>query len=131
MTKYLSYGALLTTQTHFEKLYSITETQFFNQVDTGDLVLFRSRDMIASWLQRTFLDSHFDHVAVMLRFGPTINDLYIFESVGDGVRMVPWESARWYCGTYFDKIGFRKLNWDINEEALAQLDRFRRKAMGR
>ena len=87
--------------------------------------------MIGSWLQRTVLDSHFDHVGILLRFGNTINDLYVFESVGDGVRMVPWESARWYCGTYFDKIGYRKLHWDMKDDSLTELDRFRRNAMGR
>lgn len=131
ITRRLAYGSLLTRQKGFEKFYTMTETQFFNNVDTGDLVLFRSQDMISSWLQRTFLDSHYDHVGIMLRFGPTINDLFVFESVGDGVRMVPWESARWYVGTYFEKIGYRKLNWDADDDALAELDRFRRNAMGR
>ena len=111
ITRRIAYGSLQTRQVQFQKLYSLTEAQFFNQVDTGDILLFRSRDMIGSWLQRTFLDSHFDHVGILLRFGPSINDLYVFEAVGDGVRMVPWESARWYCGTYFDKIGYRKLHW--------------------
>ena len=50
-----------------------------------------------------------------MRFGDTLNELYIFEAVGeDGVRLTPWINARFYLGSYFDKIGFRKLNYEIS-----------------
>ena len=61
--------------------------------------------------------SHFDHVGLILRFGDTLDELYIFEAVGeDGVRLTPWINARFYLGNYFDKIGFRKLNYEISKK---------------
>jgi len=49
-----------------------------------------------------------------LRFGENVDDLYILESVGDeGVRMVSWLCARQYVGSYFDIIGYRKLNYEL------------------
>lgn len=67
----------------------------------------------------------------MLRFGPSVRDLFVFESVEEGVRMVPWAIVRSYCGSYYDMIGFRKLNGMIEVDKLASLDRFRRKTTGR
>ena len=38
------YGALLTQQTEFHSICSITENAFLDQVDTGDVLLFRSNN---------------------------------------------------------------------------------------
>ena len=78
-------------------------------MDTGDVLLFRSNNLLGTWLTRTLTQSHFDHVGIVLRFGEGFEDLYILEAVGeDGVRLNSWISARWYVGSYFDKIGYRK-----------------------
>jgi hypothetical protein len=56
-------------------------------------------------------------VGIVLRFGEGFEDLYILEAVGeDGVRLTSWISARWYVGSYFDKIGYRKLNYELTPE---------------
>ena len=53
-------------------------------------------------------------MGIILRFGENIDDLYVLESVGDeGVRMTSWACARHYVGSYFDKIGYRKLNYEL------------------
>jgi hypothetical protein len=82
---------------------SIPEQKFLEQVDSGDILLFRSNNQIGTWITRTFTKSHFDHVALILRFGNNVEDLYLLEAVGDsGVRMVSWISARFYLGSFFD-----------------------------
>lgn len=110
VTRRIAYGQLMTNQLKFSKYYAIDEARFLKTVDTGDVMLFRSRDNNVAWIQRTFLSSEFDHVGILMRFGPCLHDLYLLEAVGEGIRMVPWENARWYCGTYFEMIGYRKLN---------------------
>lgn len=89
------YGSLLARQSDFTKFINITERRFLEAIDTGDVLLFRSNDMIAPWLTRTITQSNFDHVGLILRFGDTVSDVYILEAVGDsGVRMTSWLSAR-------------------------------------
>jgi phosphoserine phosphatase len=51
--------------------------------------------MFGSWVTRVLTASHFDHIALVMRFGDSINDLYILEAVGEkGVRMVSWNNLR-------------------------------------
>jgi len=99
----------------FWKYSSITEEHFLKNVDTGDILLFRTsqrQGLFGAWITRTITFSHFDHVAIMLRFGDCLKDLYILEAVGDrGVRMTSWINIRseLYPGGFFDKIVTRKL----------------------
>jgi hypothetical protein len=92
-------------------------------VDTGDILLFRtdSRNVLGSWITRTFTNSHFDHVAVLLRFGDSVKDLYLFEAVGEkGVRLASWVNTRTelYYGGFFEKIATRKLLMEMTGEKL-------------
>ena len=68
-----NYFNLLVSQNMFWQYSSITEEHFLANVDTGDILLFRSRGkwLIKLGLQitRTFTNSTFDHVAMFLRFG--------------------------------------------------------------
>ena len=126
------YGSLLARQSDFTKFVNITEKSFLENIDTGDILLFRSNDMLAPWLTRTFTQSNFDHVGLILRFGDTVSDVYILEAVGDsGVRMTSWLSARQFLGGFFNKIAYRKLQFDITEEKLKALDKFRRNITGK
>lgn len=51
----MAYGALLTRQIKFQQFPTITEKMFFNNVDTGDILLFRTaNNMVGSWFTRTF-----------------------------------------------------------------------------
>lgn len=95
---------------------SVSEEQFMRGTDTGDVLLFRSNNsrVLGSWLTRAFTNSHFDHVAIILRFGNYINDLYVLEAVGEyGVRLIPWSALRYelYPGGFFDKICVRNLSF--------------------
>ena len=89
------YGSILTKQTDFHHHCVITESNFLDIADSGDILLFRSNNLIGTWLQRTVTKSHFDHVGLLLRFGNMVEDLYILEAVGHhGVRMTSWACAR-------------------------------------
>jgi hypothetical protein len=82
---------------------------------------------------RALTYSHFDHIALVLRFGDTLNDLYILEAVGDrGVRMASWLNLRYELkiGGFFEKIVTRKLIYEMTNKRLDDLDRFRRNSIG-
>ena len=67
-------------------------------------------------MTRTFTKSHFDHVAIILRFGDYIKDLYILEAVSDkGVRMTSWLNIRagLHVDGFFNKICTRKLMYEM------------------
>ena len=78
------------------------------------------------------VQSHFDHVGLLLRFGDAINDLYILEAVGEyGVRLTSWLCARQFVGSFFEKIAFRKLFVQMTQEKMMALDAFRRNTCGK
>ena len=104
-------------------------------MDTGDILLFRCNNnrIFGSWITRAFTNSHFDHIAIILRFGETVKDLYILEAVGDrGVRITSWLNIRTELrvGGFFDKIVTRKLLYEMTNERLNDLDQFRRNSVG-
>ena len=108
------YGSLLCNQTDFYKYPNTTESKFLEIIDTGDILLFRSNNLIGTWITRTFTKSEFDHVGLILRFGNTVEDVFILDSVGEqGVRVTPWICARQFLGGFYDKIAYRKLNFDM------------------
>ena len=113
----------------------MAEEHFLKNVDTGDILLFRTdtKNVLGSWITRTFTNSHFDHVAVLLRFGDSVKDLYLFEAVGErGVRLASWINTRseLYPGGFFEKIVTRKLLLEMTGEKLHELDSFRRNSTG-
>lgn len=72
-------------------------------------------------------------MALVLRFGDQIKDVYLFEAVGvRGVRLVSWINVRLelYSGGFFEKIVTRKLLLDLNAKLLGDLDNFRRNSTG-
>lgn len=129
------YNEVLSNQIEFWQFNCISEEKFFNQVDTGDILLFRCNNqrLLGSWLTRAFTNSHFDHIAIILRFGDSLRDLYVFEAVGDrGVRITSWISLRHeiYVNGFFDKICTRKLLFEMTPDRLNDLDQFRRNTVG-
>ena len=118
----------MSNQTEFWKFPSISEEHFLKQVDTGDLLLFRTNNnrIVGSWITRAYTKSHFDHVGMILRFGDSLNQLFIFEAVGDtGVRIIGWNSLRreLFTNGFFEKICTRKLNYDMTNERLGEARR--------
>lgn len=134
-TNLKAYGCLLTNQLSFTNFISIPEEKFLQNLDTGDILLFRTdtRNIIGSWITRAVTKSHFDHVCVILRFGDSAKDVYLFEAVGEkGVRLASWLNVRseLYNGGFFEKIVTRKLLLDMTGKKLADLDNFRRNSTG-
>ena len=69
--------------------------QFVDNIDTGDIILFRSNNQLGTWITRTVTNSSFDHVGIIFRFGTEADDIYIMEAVGvEGVRVTSWMCAR-------------------------------------
>lgn len=67
----------------------------------------------------------------MLRFGDSINDLFVFEAMDQvGVRMLSWDTLRLHFKYQYEKIGYRKLNGYLTEERLDELERLRCNAIG-
>lgn len=134
-----SYFNLLTSQYQFWLYSSISEELFLKYVDTGDVILFRCRGgrqffMMGPNITRTLTNSPFDHVAIVLRFGDYVKDLYILEAVGDkGVRIVSWMNLRHELHEegFFEKLVTRKLLYDMTPEKLTDLDMFRRNTIGK
>ena len=132
------YASLLLSQSQFWQNSSISEELFLKYVDTGDIILFRCRggryNFIGPQITRTVTSSPFDHIAIILRFGDLLKDLYILEAVGDkGVRIASWLTIRTelYEEGFFEKLVTRKLLYDMTPEKLTDLDLFRRNAVGK
>ena len=111
---------------------------FLKYVDTGDIILFTCRgssfNFLGPHLTRTVTNSPFDHIAIILRFGDQVKDLYILEAVGDkGVRIASWYTLRCelYEEGFFEKLVTRKLLYDMTPEKLTDLDIFRRNVVGK
>jgi len=131
------YTHLMTSQYKFWLFNNITEEQFLKHVDTGDILLFRCESprqaILGAWVTRALTNSHYDHVAIILRFGDQVRDLYILEAVGDrGVRITSWINLRseLYVNGFFEKIATRKLMYEMTTQKLTDLDLFRRNCVG-
>ena len=72
--------------------------------------------MITTWLQRAYTNSHFDHVAICLKYQDRNRaDIIVLEAVGDlGVRIVPWYEMRLSLGSYYEKVCIRKLKTTLS-----------------
>ena len=69
---------------------------------------------------------------MIMRFGSSIDDLYVLEAVGEfGVRLVSWHQVRFYLGSFFNQISYRKLFHTIETKELKSLDEFRKNAVGK
>jgi len=67
-------------------------------VDTGDILLFRG-SRVGPLLTRTFTASHFDHVAMALKFENEQDEVFFVESCGGtGVTLNRWNSIREHVG---------------------------------
>ena len=68
----------------------------------------------ASGFVRTFTNSHFDHVAMVLKFDNDQNDVYMVEATANlGVALNKWSLLRDHIGKekFWAKIVFRHPTW--------------------
>ena len=133
----------LDKKTYFWKFDAISEQQFIQLSDTGDILLFRCRQF-GSKITRTFTNSHFgkwiplsslflfvDHVAMVLKFESDPDEVYFVESTSNrGVSISRWSTVRKYLGDFYEQVVLRHLNINRNEEMIARLEIFLQEAVG-
>lgn len=107
---------------------TISEKQFIQTAETGDILLFYTKNTGAQ-LQRFITNSDFDHVAMVVKFRK--NDLMIFESNQMyGVSIYDWKQYIQYFDLY-QKITIRKLDYIKKADVQRELLNFVRKNLGK
>lgn len=84
-----------------------------DQAETGDILLFRGNKAITA-LTRAMTYSHFDHVAVVIRFFEQPKELFYLEAVSNGVCIKRWSSLRNIIGPnhHYAQLVFRHVEFD-------------------
>lgn len=107
---------------------TIAEKQFIQTAETGDILLFYTKNTGAQ-LQRFITNSDFDHVAMVVKFGK--NDLMVFQSNQMyGVSIYNWRQYIQYFDLY-QKITIRKLEYIKKADVQRQLLTFVKKNLGK
>eukprot|EP00742_Colponemidia_sp_Colp-10_P003981 GILJ01004247.1.p1 GENE.GILJ01004247.1~~GILJ01004247.1.p1 ORF type:complete len:435 (+),score=58.07 GILJ01004247.1:722-2026(+) len=105
------------------KFSRIPETKFSQIADTGDILLFTSKDALAG-IQRTFTWSNYDHVGLVIRHRG--GRLAVLEATGEeGVAITSWNEFvhyKWY--ELYRRIVLRRLIGGRTPERLQQLQSF-------
>lgn len=111
---------------------NISETQFKREADTGDLLLFRSNQAVAK-IARGYTKSHFDHVAMLLKFEADPGEVYLLEATGNcGVALNKWCYIREHIGKskFYDKVVFRHITFDRGDTMIDNLQKFLSQVVG-
>jgi Permuted papain-like amidase enzyme, YaeF/YiiX, C92 family/PH domain len=113
----------------FWKFRYITESMFSTQVQTGDIILFKGNSTICSAL-RGITNCEFDHIGVLYLLN---DDLYVFESIRKvGVSLLSWKefiANQW--NRLYQRVGYRKLNIERNQQFYQMADTFVRENIGK
>ena len=110
----------------------MTENQFKQIADTGDIILFRSNQPISS-VTRVYSASHFDHVAMVLKFETDPDEVYLLEATGNlGVAINRWSFLREHIGKrkFYDKLVHRHLNFERGNSMIELLEKFLSQSVG-
>jgi len=107
---------------------TISEKQFIHTAETGDILLFYTKNTGARF-QRFITNSDFDHVAMVVKFKK--NDLMIFESNQMyGVSIYDWKQYIQYFDLY-QKITIRKLEYIKKADVQREMLNFVKKNLGK
>ncbi|CEM01809.1 unnamed protein product [Vitrella brassicaformis CCMP3155] len=121
---------LLAHQPKFWKFDRITPSRFETLAQTGDILLFCSTHRAAK-IQRAITGSHYDHVALVLRFAD--GRLAFFEAAGGvGVGVVTWRdfiAHKWHL--LYPKLAVRRLTFERTNERLLALEAFVKASCGK
>lgn len=110
----------------------MSEAQFLEQADTGDILLFRGSHA-GSLVTRTFTNSHFDHVAMVLKFETAPEEVFLVEATGNmGVSLNRWVFIRPHIGhgKFYEKLVFRHIEFDRGDKMVNNLEKFLSEAVG-
>lgn len=111
---------------------NVSEKQFLEKADTGDLLLFKASNSSAGVI-RTFTGSQFDHVAMILKFETDEDEIYYVEASGNmGVALNKWSSIRKHVGhkKFYERVIFRHIEFDRNDTMVENLECFLKEAIG-
>lgn len=128
-----SYGSKMILPISAKKKYwkydRISASQFAEEVQTGDLLLFRGKSALSK-MQRAVTRGKYDHVALLVRC-PS-NNIFLFEVTGqEGVAMLLWDDFLFYqWQNLYSRLMYRKLHWSRPEELINKLYDFIEKAKG-
>lgn len=110
----------------------MSETQFLEVADTGDILLFRG-SQAGSKITRTFTGSHFDHVAMVLKFETCPNEVFLVEATGNnGVSLNRWQYLRSHIGKgkFYEKLVLRHIEFNRGDKMVNNLEKFLGEAVG-
>ena len=94
----------------------ITEDQFRLNAQPGDVILFKSNNML-SGVTRKLTKADYDHVALVIRLQFDPSEVFLLEAVNSGVQLTRWSVVRKYIASsinpttskecYYLKAAFR------------------------
>ena len=113
----------ISTKKKFWRFDRISPFQFEEEVETGDLLLFRGKSVLSK-MQRAVTRGHYDHVALLIKY-PS-KKIGLFEVTGvDGVAVLLWDDFIFYqWQNLYSRLTYKKLVWDRPDEALLKLLEF-------
>lgn len=114
----------------FWKFNRISDKEFQTVACTGDLLLFRGKDIVSK-IQRVVTKSDYDHVAFILKYSS--GRIALFEATGtEGVSIVYWEDFLFYQWQHlYSRVVYRKLEFNRNYSVLQDLERFIKNVVGK
>jgi len=108
----------------------MSEDRFLEQADTGDIILFKTKNISAS-IQRSFTRSEYDHVGLILRY--STGEIVLFEATGrEGVGLCRWKTfmrCKWHL--LYSKIMYRKLEINRSDDVINGIEKFVRYSVGK
>lgn len=110
----------------------MSEKQFFEKADTGDILLFCATSGSAGMI-RTFTGSQFDHVAMILKFESEEDEVFFVEASGNhGVALNKWSCIRNQIGhkKFYERVIFRHVNFERDDNMVENLECFLKEAVG-
>ena len=78
-------------------------------------------------MTRKLTNSHFDNVAMCLKFDTDPDEIYLLEATGgSGVAINRWLFLKEHVGKnkFYDKIVLRHINFDRNDKMVNNLEKF-------
>ena len=111
----------------------ISERQFKEEADTGDILLFRGT-AVGAKITRTATAGEFDHVAMVLKFDADMDDVYMIEATGGmGVALNKWNNLKEHVGPgcFYTKLVWRRVKFDRSDEMAEKLELLLKEALGR
>jgi hypothetical protein len=117
-------------KSHHWKYSRISESEFKATACTGDILLFRGNDVVSK-IQRFVTVSQYDHVAFILKYSS--GKLALLEATSaDGVSILPWDEFKFYrFEQLYERLIYRKLDFDRSQTALKALEMFILKVQGK